>query len=149
MSQGRKKHLGRHGSSVSHASNSVETLDSIHARERGAVPAGIGPRLPYGIARWTGAQVGRGKAEESKVAPGPTVKQTLPQEPAPFRRPHPTPHTTLHVSSFFHSPSWLRLWHLRRMLQSRASLIVRLMLKLALSYNHGGASSPRHTSRGR
>ena len=42
--------------------------------------------------RWTGgAQVGRGKAEESKVAAAPTVKQTLPQELAPFRRPHPTP----------------------------------------------------------
>ena len=39
----------------------------------------------------SGAQVGRGKAEESKVAAAPTVKQTLPQELAPFRRPHPTP----------------------------------------------------------
>ena len=60
--------------------------------------------------RWTGAQVGPGKAEESKVAPGPTVKQTLPQEHAPLRRPHPTPHVKGTVSSFFHSPSWLRLW---------------------------------------
>ena len=38
--------------------------------------------------RWTGgAQVGRGKAEESKVAAAPTMKQTLSQEPALFRRP--------------------------------------------------------------
>ena len=46
--------------------------------------------------RWTGgAQVGRGKAEESTVAAAPAVKQTLPQEPAPFRRLHPTPRPAL------------------------------------------------------
>ena len=61
--------------------------------------------------RWTGgAQVGRGKAEESKVAAAPTVKQTLPQEPARFR-PRTLPHSAV-VSSYL-SPNWLRLWYLR------------------------------------
>ena len=55
--------------------------------------------------RWTGsAQVGRGKAEESKVAAAPTMKQTLPQEPAPFRRPHPTPERTGPLIAQFFPP---------------------------------------------
>ena len=59
--------------------------------------------------RWTGgAQVGRGKAEESTVAAAPAVKQTLPQEPAPFRRLHPTPRPALTaVVAHYYPPSYV------------------------------------------
>ena len=54
--------------------------------------------------RWTGgAQVGRGKAEESKVAAAPTVKQTLPQELAPLALPAPAPHTGRRAGLLAHS----------------------------------------------
>ena len=80
--------------------------------------------------RWTGgAQVGRGKAEESKGAAAPTVKQTLPREPAAGAR---SPHSRTEVLLAHIYPHWLRLWHLR--------LLQLLIAKLhSFPSDHGGS----------
>ena len=108
----------------------VAVRGAVRVAVRGAVRSAVrggALRVQQGT-RWTGgAQAGRGKAEESKVAAAPTVKQTLPQEPAPFRRP---PRAS--VSSLFSPQLVASLDEAVAWLQS-VLLIVQLRLKLALS----------------
>eukprot|EP00964_Phaeocystis_antarctica_P020608 scaffold11396_cov66-Phaeocystis_antarctica.AAC.5 len=99
---------------------------AVAADDRCRVQHGVPTHLPSepicprgavrGAVRWCSAgaarhaldgrrtHVGRGKAEASTVAAAPAVKQTLPQEHAPFRRLHPTPPPALRAVVAHYSP---------------------------------------------